>query len=704
MPSKQQLQEWYKKFSEILLKNADIDVTKAESLGCVKNIQITKWDTTNPDKPDIRVSYAYANEGVTPFSDAASKADHDKWMNENLKPAVTDEQILRLYNMSLEGTLMITSPQTGLRDIQMVRTEPDGTIVTSLPASAYLDGGNEKLPEENQIPQKPQEPAYSLNPEDYGIAPRPVAPQEPANMDPSIWSIIAYWLFRVDNDYAKLRQYNLDKMAYDEAAAKWDRAADHAETRIERNAATGEEKTVDYEEFRIARNAHELYSQQFASYQNDPLAKFSAIANSAKALMTQTFWKSECNSLDFMFRCTPRGKAKAELDSCTQKLDFEKRTDTMLHNWLGHDADPVKTTQYFAFNLYGIRIKPLELPKSPDPAQAQRMSDLFDLAALSATADPDITAPVAKPGKTRQDTAANTFNHILNDMVTSGRSDLRGYYQHIEPAREKALSVLEAYSQGNKGPLAEMLGLGMRNLIKNGRQAGEFSTHAVNTIYMIGKMYNVLQEDKDLLQASGLTEEDLQEAKAHMELYQFIRKGIQAKKDILDHTFENRTLTPDQLQKAAGDVLLFHHVMLGLAAGYKKNEQALYESEAYKQLENSLTVPKDVNDPSKGTKPADMETFERVKNQMDVMGNNLPANDFTMGLLDKEGVKQYMQDILEKTDFSKLGDMSREQLRELFSKNNNQIASTLMPAKPKSAPAQEAPVMQKEAPVPNAMG
>ena len=57
-PTHKQLQEWYKKFSDILLKNADIDVTNPKHLGLIKNIQVTKWDTTNADKPDVQISYA----------------------------------------------------------------------------------------------------------------------------------------------------------------------------------------------------------------------------------------------------------------------------------------------------------------------------------------------------------------------------------------------------------------------------------------------------------------------------------------------------------------------------------------------------------------------------------------------------------------------------------------------------------------------
>ena len=729
MPSKQQLQEWYKKFSEILKREADIDVNDINDLTRVKNIQITKWDTTNPEMPDIDINYAYAphkgNKPVNPVPLTANAQTQEQWLNENLKPAVSDDQILQLYNMSREGTLMIHTVADGLKNIQMVRTEPDGTIVTSRPASAYRFERNDKLPESERVPKQPEKPDYSLNPEDYGIAPKPVAPPEPANMEPSIWSIIAYFLFRVNNDYAKLRQYNLDKMAYDEVLANWERDVEHSEDRVVTDAATGEERTVDYTEFRIARNAHDLYAQQFASYQNDPLAKFKAIASSTEKLMAidrsmpgvhnpmKAFWIREKNLVEGKYKAQPRGAAELLLDDCKKILGFEERTDIMLHNWLGHNANPQRTLEYFDFDLYGFQLTQMELPKSPDfdqmtpDAQASHtkfMSDLFDMAALSAMADPDLTAHTDKPGKTRKDTAENVFNHVFNDAVTHGRPDLRGYYQHFEPTRQKALEAMTAYSQGDKSQLAKLLGMGMQNMLKNGHILSSFSTYGINTTYMIGKLYNLLHQDKDLLQASGLKEEELQDAKAHMELYKHMRQGIRAKANILEHANGKLTLTPEQLQKAAGDVLMFHHVILGLGAGWKKNDQALQETEEYKQLMDSFMRPKMENgvqlynaDGSIRMESADPLTIETNKNKIDVMNNNLPANEFTLGLLDKEAVRKYRDMLLENADFSKLGEMSRDQLRDLFAtKDNSKIASFLMSPKEKPAPQQDGPNMHKE--------
>ena len=205
-PTSQQLQTWYQKFSEILLKNADIDVFSPKDLGRVKNIQITNWDAANPATPEVKISYAYApqggNEPGNAFSETATKQEHGVWMATNLKPAVSEEQIRQLYNMSLEGTLMITAPDKGLKDIQMVRTDSHGNITTTLPASAYRDGGNEKLPEDDQIPQMPVKPSASLKPEDYNIAPKPVAPEAPKNMNPSFLSWLGYmFASNIDDEF-----------------------------------------------------------------------------------------------------------------------------------------------------------------------------------------------------------------------------------------------------------------------------------------------------------------------------------------------------------------------------------------------------------------------------------------------------------------------------------------------------------------------
>jgi hypothetical protein len=179
-----------------------------------------------------------------------------------------------------------------------------------------------------------------------------------------------------------------------------------------------------------------------------------------------------------------------------------------------------------------------------------------------------------------------------------------------------------------------------------------------------------------------------------MELYQIMRQGLQAKKDILDHALEKRTLTPDELKKAAEDILLFHHVMLGVDGDNIKNNAIVCASEEYRRLEQSYYEPKDPNDPSKGMQAVDIATASKINHQIDALCDVLPPNDFTLGLLDKNGVTKYMDGFMEKANLSKIGEMSREELKVLFSKSNSEIVSTLIPAPKPQAPEQNAPEQQ----------
>ena len=702
-PTSNQLREWYKRFSETLLKNADIDVTNPKHLGLIKNIQVTKWDTTNPDTPDVKIDYAYASESAVPFSDAANTNQHAKWLSENLKPDVTNEQILRLYNMSQEGTLMISSYKAGISDIRMVYTDPDGKITVSQPASVYRDGGNNKLPADDRIPDMPVKPASSLKPEDYNIPSRPVAPPEPANMHPGFWSWLGD-LLGMDTDYTKLKNYELAMSAYEEEAAQWDLDLIEKQSYTVTNKETNEVVEVAHDEYRLARYEHEQYAQQLEAFQLDPMGKFSAIANSLKDLPErQRFWATERGTVAFDYTSTPLGKARKELDELEDTLGYEERTDVWLHNWWGHDADPSKVQKYSKFTTGDFQVKPLELPKSPNFDQmstaeqadhSKYMSDLFDLAVLSTMGDPEVTGQNPKPGRTNIDEARNRFGHVFNDMVTQGRSNVIEYLVLVDPTREKAMKAMEAYAMGEKGPLAEVLGRGMRELLLQGHNLKLFTSHSLNTPYVIGKMYNLLQQDPDLLKATGLKEDELQDVRAHMELYQVMRQGLQAKKDILDHALEKRTLTSDELKKAAEDILLFHHVMLGVKDDYLKNEADLQAGEEYNRLVNSFSVPIDPKDPSKGMKSADAATIDKIKHRLEAMGDVLPPNKFTLGLLDKNGVTKYMNGFMEKANLNKIGDMSREELKVLFSKSNSEIVSTLIPAPKPQAPEQNAPEVQ----------
>ena len=184
-----------------------------------------------------------------------------------------------------------------------------------------------------------------------------------------------------------------------------------------------------------------------------------------------------------------------------------------------------------------------------------------------------------------------------------------------------------------------------------------------------------------------------------MELYQIMRQGLRAKKDILDHAFEKQTLSPERLRQAAQDVLTCHSAMLGLYDGFKKNESAAYASEECEKLSADLLNSEFSKMTGRGRVQGDKveaTPYEIANNRLNLLITYLPANKFTLQLGNKNWLNQYKQAIMDKTNVPNVGNMSRSELLGLFSKNNNEIATTLMPSSKLKAPELKAPEVQAQ--------
>ena len=679
--SSNQLREWYKQFSDILLQNADIDVNNPKHLGLIKNFEITKWDSTNPTTPDVNVTYAYAphnsdGSGVS-YSKDADGRKHAEWLRENLKPDVTVEQIHNLYNMSRAGTLMINSDEDGIKGIQMVRTDPNGNIILSQPIGAYHNSSDKNVPEEDQIPKLPEEPKL----EDYNIPSRPTEPVKPANMNPNFWAWLGD-LLGMNTDYTKLKNYEKELADYQKKLNTWERDLNDKLTHSVTNSENGQKTTIRYDAYRSARDERRQFIRQLEDNKKNPMVKFAAIANSAAKLMGEKFWKSEQSIMKSEYNSTPRVKAKKELNSLNQMLRWEERTDFWVHNWLGHNGIPSRVKEWNSnFRVDNLQLVQHELPQGPGFDKINDVADLFDLTALCAISHPDIISKELMPGCTADETARIVFGPILNDLFTSARNNPTEYFKHIEPARTKTLEVMHSYSQGIKEPLGEMLAYGMRQLLREAALLNQFAAHTIDTTYLIGRLYNTLQQDPDLLRATGLKEEELQEARANMELNKIIHQGIQAKKDLLEHAMNKRTLSTDALKKAAQDVLVLHTGMLSLHDFHAVTEEAIYNSEQVKKLEEKL-LDSNAYDTSRGGlvqgEKLEATPIEIVKKRMNLITSTFPANKFSMQLTDKNWQEQYKQAVMDKSNIDSLTNMNREKMLELFSKSNDEIFKSLM--------------------------
>lgn len=182
-----------------------------------------------------------------------------------------------------------------------------------------------------------------------------------------------------------------------------------------RESETGKTRHVRYEEYRQACAEHDRFNEPLDALMSHPLGKFSAIANSVKDLpVQQQFWAKEHESVKSDFNKTPRGKGREALNEVKKMLRFDERTDSWVHNWIGHDGVPSKVLEWHpAFRVDNLQLTQLELPKAPgfdqtsagdQAAHMKDMAGLFDLAALSAMSHPDIISKELKPGCTADET------------------------------------------------------------------------------------------------------------------------------------------------------------------------------------------------------------------------------------------------------------------------------------------------------------
>jgi hypothetical protein len=137
--------------------------------------------------------------------------------------------------------------------------------------------------------------------------------------------------------------------------------------------------------------------------------------------------------------------------------------------------------------------------------------------------------------------------------------------------------------------------------------------------------------------------------------------------------------------------------MLGLNDGYIENQNAAYNSEEYEKLSKDILNPEFSRMTGRGRvqgEKVEATPFEITLNRINLLTSIFPANKFTMQLLDKNWVKQYAQTIQEKANMSKIENMSREELRDLFSKKDAEIFVSLMPSSKLEAPKIKEPEIQ----------
>lgn len=718
----EELQEWYKNFSKELYEKAHIDVSRPEDLGRIKNYYILNWDDGQPTGPEVDFNYAFmkcnGHEYVNPAPNFSDFQAYSQWMRENLDPVMDDDRIEQLMEMSKAGTLMVFNPGASDGGMRQVHTDEFGKINISLPIGDYMEIPEEQIPEDMRLPEIPQ-PVEVPNPAEYGLTGMPEVPVAPNNMNPGFWSWVGYKL-GMDTDYAKLVRYQDAAATYDDRFRKWYDGLD--------DMAPG------VSEYKMDKSAREQYLQEFESFRSNPLGLLRAIDDGyrgymiSKEMANPEFANVEMKNNEMKFLAEqhaklPQGMIDAALGDVNKLLQGTNRTDVVIKNLMGNEKPNYeKISEWVIGGIIdpgAYDPKGYELPKHPDhenlskaeqEAHAAHMKSLASIVNYAALADPKVSGNPPRPGLTQEEVSKQNYTMILQNVFTSGRNNTRHLMPNLLEAREVGKAALEAYNNGDVKPVAELLANALRQTNREAACLSELNKeHALNTLHIVSKLYKTLEGNKELMEAAGLTKEELEETKANMELHKVITKGLEAKKAIMEHALYKRDMTPEELRQAGRDVLFANTVAGAVKDHYnqwtKENElkpehialeeemgrtanAGVMEQEAMAAVQNKAANAQQLTEAAQKMRNAHQTAISK----MALEDFQRPVSPVSLQLLDQNWVKQSLQQLEEKCMLDNMLGMNRTELGNAF-RNDARIAQNFGPT---SDPLAKAGAVEKD--------
>ena len=603
-----ELDRWYQKFAKEVYEKVNIDVNRIEDIGRIKMFYFTKQDVNEPLGPEGEFQYAYIpHEGLNytnpaPDIQTSTPETYLQWVMDNLNPQVTDDQIEKLMEMSKAGTLMVFAPGAGESDMQQVYTDEFGNISTTLPLDQMDTKGKNVVSEDQRFPDEPQlHPPKEPDPAAFGLTGFPPKPVKPTNMNPSIFAMIGYYLFGMDNDYAKLVRYREDSETYEERWDKWYKSLDDEDIKVKstkRDDAEQDRKVEEYSrkvrEFKEAMHAREAYLQSVDEFLSHHLGLFSAIRqgmigyrldqNTPEKMLpdgsyaTTNLHDKTVAHMKKLHSTLPQGQLLTELENTNEQAKLSDRTRRVIKDLVGDDPLPGGLSTWLergVFNPTDYKPKKYalpDLPKLPDGKQYSdseildhraKYSNLASIAGFAALSHPDVAGVPQKEGLSVEETAALKYPMILKNLITEGCPNSEEYLVHLEAARSKAQEAVHAYHQGKMQPFADLL---RNSIIQTNREAAKLSTlnseHSMNTLYLIDRMWKTAQSNPELMEAVALTPEQVKETRANIALYKVATKGVEAKQALLEHALYKRNMTSQQLQQAGCDMLFANEILL----------------------------------------------------------------------------------------------------------------------------------------------
>ena len=698
--TKEELREWYARFSKELYEKANIDVNRVEDLGRVKNFKVVKWDYTQVLNPEVVSTYAFVPqkdmqyEVEPPAMNHKDFREYGQWLRDNLVTNVSDEHIQQLYDMSRAGNLMVVTPGESVGAIQQVYTDENGQISTTLPAIAYTGDRNVRakytIPGKDPMENYPVAPRDSDNPVEYGLKPLPQMPPRPANMNPGFWSWLGARL-GFDTDFAKLERYTEAMITYDAEKSKWDND-------LRERLTNGDENATRYDRARVA---HQQYKKEFEAFQKDPLSRTLAISMTFQFgldVKRTTWLQKEAKYLLNQHYATPTGQLTAKLRQTQEDIGAFKRTERVVRNLLGHDPSPWTLREWIDNGVFkSDEYKPakMALPKNPYNRETQsqewdgfekKWAAMAEIAGFAALTDPSVSGTPAFEGFTAQETAKLNYSMILSNLITNGRPSSSNYLQFLQPAREVGMKAVHEYAAGDPTKMAQLL---TNHIRQTNREAANISNlnskHAINTLYLMDRMLKVVDADPDLKAKMSLTDEEMQEARGLSALYQVARKGLESKELLLKHALYQVNLSPEALKQACQDVLFANAISDGMEDARNKEDAVRMQTDtgyiaaknAQEAASAAHTMAKAELEMAQATNAADVEQkrnaadqlrkqYDHATHQVDMLDLQRPACELGAKLLRPKWVEGAVNGLLNHTQMDMMMNMSRLELGKTF--------------------------------------
>lgn len=660
-----QLQEWYAKFKKAVYESSNIDMDRIEDIGRLKNFYAYDWNVDEPLGTEGELMYACIPHDEYEYDNEPPEiTDHENYMNwvmDNLQVPTTDKQIQKLYDMSREGTLMSFLPGAGEAGMQQVYTDEQGNVKVSLPMIVMEMTDSDKLDPEYCIPDTLTHQVKEPDPKDYGLDEAPIRPEKPENLKPGFWSWIGY-LLGLNTDYKKLKDYR----DFDNRFKKWYDSLDE-------NDASQDRRVADY---KAAKAARDTYVANVKAYWANPIGKTAAMCKGLGGMRTDFLMQddkaaeklfaaldAEVKFMKKQHSVTPQGRILTFQENIDEKIQGINRTKNIIRNLVGPEPKPEDLEEWVQRRIFDpAKYQPeaYEVPQHPnyDNVSAderadytKKMKGLAEIAGFAALSHSSVSGKPQFEGFDAEQTSQLQYSMILFNIFTSGRENCDYYMQFMDPARTKAKAALEAYHGGQLGPMAELLANSIR---KTNREVANLSSltsaHSTNTLYLVSRMWNVLQEDDKLREATGLTPEEIEETKANVALYQVTKKCLDSKKALFEYALHQRKMTPEQVKEAGADVLLAYQLEDSIRSEHDAHSQSNFENPDYLAATAKAATAPDV-----------------AEKEMNLIELKRPGYVVIKDLLKNNWIEDAKAALVKECNLNKLNEMTHEDLGSLLS-------------------------------------